>query len=108
MPVHTCMCVIQVPSRNGMNAEDSLRMFSEDLPALGVLGTPHVILSDMPYEVDEEVQLVCKYLKAYRIGGTKGIDRLYKEGMSVHRACAYCVMFLLPIVVYMYMYVVVV
>lgn len=64
-----------------MDAKDSLRMFLDDLPSLGVLGTPHVIDGKMPYVVDEEVQLVCKYLKGYRIGGAKGIDRLYKEGM---------------------------
>ena len=48
-----------------------------------MLGTCHEILSDVPYVVDEEVQLVCKYLKGYHIGGTKGIDRLYKEGVHV-------------------------
>ena len=66
-----------------MNAEGSLHMFLEDLPALGVLGTPHVIHGEVPYVVDEEVQLVCKYLKGYRIGGGKGIDRLYKEGICI-------------------------
>ena len=31
------------------------------------------------YVVDEDVQLVCKYLKAYQVGGKNGIDKLYKE-----------------------------
>ena len=73
---------IQVPSRDEANVEESLELFFEDLPALGMLGTPHLVCHDAPYIVDEEVQLVCKYLKAYRIGGTKGIDRLYKEGTT--------------------------
>ena len=42
----------------------------------------------MPYAVDDEVQLVCKYLNAYKITqagnpNDKGIDRLFKEG-NVH------------------------
>ena len=58
------------------------------MPALGLLGTPHYIDPDTPYTVDEEVQLVCKYLKALQIGGKKGIDRLYKgcEGIEL-RVC---------------------
>lgn len=71
---------MQVPTRNQMNAEESLEDFFEDFPALGMLGTPYQILPDTPYVIDEDVQLVSKYLRAYRIGGTKGIDRLYKEG----------------------------
>ena len=69
-----------MPTRNQRNAEESLEEFLEDYPALGMLGTPHQILPDTPYVVDDEVQLVCKYLKAYSSGGSKGIDRLYKEG----------------------------
>ena len=34
--------------------------------------------------VDKEVQLVCKYLKALRVGGTRGVDRLYQEGKESH------------------------
>ena len=30
-------------------------------------------------ESNPDVQLVCKYLKAYETGGEKGIDRLFKE-----------------------------
>ena len=62
-----------------MTPNESLREFFEDVPALGLLGTPHCIYPQTPFVVDADVQLVCKYLKAYRIGGTKGIDRLYRE-----------------------------
>ena len=58
----------------------SLKEFYEDVPALGLLGTPHKVEPELPYVVDEEVQLVCKYLRAHKIGGTKGINKLYKEG----------------------------
>ena len=69
-----------MPTRNQRNSKESLEEFREDFPALGMLGTPYQILPDIPYVVNEEVQLVCKYLKAYSSGGSKGIDRLYKEG----------------------------
>ena len=69
----------QVPSRDQMTPNESLREFFEDVPALGLLGTPHCIYPQTPFVVDADVQLVCKYLKAYRTGGTKGIDRLYRE-----------------------------
>ena len=44
------------------------------------------VYPQMPYTVDDEVRLVCKYLSAYKntqTGNTmdKGIDRLYREGM---------------------------
>lgn len=64
-----------------MDPDSSLGEFFEDVPALGLIGTTHQIYPQMPYVIDEDAQLVCKYLKAFRIGGTKGIDRLYKEGM---------------------------
>ena len=63
-----------------MTPEMSLKEFFEDIPTLGLLGTPHVVYPGSPYVVDSDVQLVCKYLKAYRVSGTKGIDKLYKEG----------------------------
>jgi hypothetical protein len=69
-----------------MNSEMSLAEFYEDIPALGLLGTPYRIDPDTPYVVDEEVQLVCKYLRAFKIGGTKGINKLYKEGMFLSRS----------------------
>ena len=63
-----------------MTPEEALKHFLQEVPTLGLLGTPHYIHPDTPYTVDKEVQLVCKYLKALKIGGKKGIDRLYREG----------------------------
>ena len=63
-----------------MPPEEALKHFQQEVPALGLLGTPYYIDPDTPYTVDEEVQLVCKYLKALQVGGRKGIDKLYQEG----------------------------
>ena len=71
---------IEVPSLDHTyKPEESLHMFCKKVPTLGLLGSPHVIHPATPYAVDQDVQLVCKYLNAYKIGGTKGIDRLYRE-----------------------------
>ena len=59
---------------------EALKQFRVEVPALGLLGTSHYIHPETPYSIDPEVQLVCKYLSAYKIGGLKGIDRLYREG----------------------------
>ena len=50
--------------------------FKKEVPALGLLGTPHYIHPNTPYCVDGEVQLVCKYLKALQVGD---IDKLYHD-----------------------------
>ena len=65
---------LQFPFRDQMTPDESLREF---FPALGLLCTP-------PYTVSTHSpptwwMLTCKYLKAYRFGVTKGIDRLYCE-----------------------------
>ena len=75
---------VEVPSRiDSKNPRESLDQFVEEVPVLGMLGAPHAIDPDTPYTVDDDVQLVCKYLKAYWVfrdrGGRKGINRLYKE-----------------------------
>ena len=65
---------LQVPSRDQMTPDESLREF---FPALGLLCTPpHTVSTHSP---PTWWMLTCKYLKAYRLGGTKGIDRLYRE-----------------------------
>ena len=74
---------VQVPSHAHIIPEEALKYFQQEIPALGLLGTSHYIHPDTPYCVDEEVQLVCKYLKALQMGGTRGIDRLYQEGSCV-------------------------
>ena len=68
---------VEVPSRDlTMTPEEMLEQFCGDIPTLGLLGSPHKILNEIHFIIDEEVQLVCKYLKAYK---EKRIDRLYKE-----------------------------
>lgn len=64
-----------------MEPSDSLTHFLEDVPALGLVANKEYVEPRRPYVVDDDVQLVCKYLKAYEIGGKNGIDKLYKEGM---------------------------
>ena len=63
-----------------MTPEEMLEQFCGDIPTLGLLGSPHKILNEIPFLIDEEVQLVCKYLKAHK---EKRIDRLYKVGMLI-------------------------
>ena len=73
----------QVPSRNlSSNADVFLKEFRSEIPIFKLLGTPTLVESTAQYSdvSDPDVQLVCKYLKAYDIGGGKGIDKLYKEG----------------------------
>ena len=68
-----------------MSPGQALKLFCSEVPILGLIGTQHMVKSDKPYSVNEDVQLVCKYLKALSIGGTKGIDKLYREGE--YRTC---------------------
>lgn len=76
---------VEVPSRiSSQSPEVSLAQFIEEVPALGMLGVPYAIDHNTPYTVDDDVQLVCKYLKAYWVhlekNGQKGINKLFKEG----------------------------
>ncbi len=48
----------------------------DEIPVFHLLGTPHFISPDTPFTVNDDVQLVCKYLHAYKNGE---IDRLYLE-----------------------------
>ena len=50
--------------------------FKEEIPALGLLGTPKYIDPDCHYTIDKDVQLVCKYLRANDSGV---IDTLYND-----------------------------
>ena len=75
---------VEVPSRiSSQSPTQALAQFKEEVPALGLLGVPHVIHQNTPYTLDDDVQLVCKYLQAYQLylekGGQKGINRLYRE-----------------------------
>ena len=73
---------MQVPSRDkDKSPEDALRHFLDDIPVLDLIGTKHRVSVNEPYVVDDDVQLVCKYLKAYKYveDGCRRIDKLYKE-----------------------------
>ena len=70
---------IEVPSLDHEHKpEESLGLFMECFPTLRLLGSSHLIDPAIPMTVDEDVQLVCKYLRAYKIGGIKGIDKIIK------------------------------
>ena len=80
-----------MPSRNlSSNADVFLEDFVSEIPIFKLLGTPTLVESTAQYSdvSDPDVQLVCKYLNAYDIGGGKGIDKLYKEG-AVPMQCCY-------------------
>ena len=51
-------------------------MFYKEVPILRLLGSSRCISSDTPYKVDDEVQLVCKYLRAYK---EERIDQMFSE-----------------------------
>ena len=73
--VHYCL---QVPSQNAAeNPTENLKQFKTEVPVLGLLGTPVAVEHNSNFDITDDVQLVCKYLKAYE---TKRIDKLYKEG----------------------------
>ena len=59
--------------------EKSLSHFQSEIPILGLLGTPHLIDHQAPLFADDDVQLVCKYLRAYHDRTLLWINRLYVE-----------------------------
>ena len=70
---------VEVPSRDlTLTSEEMLEQFCGDIPMLSLLGSACKVLNEIPFIIDEEVQLVCKYLKAHKEGR---INQLYKEGM---------------------------
>ncbi len=72
---------IQVPSRN--TDEEPIRyleMFQEELVTLGLLGSSKLIKDTREFVIDDDVQLVCKYLRAFKMGT---VDKLYRDGMYV-------------------------
>ena len=69
--------VVQVPSRNTKGDPlENLEQFKTEVPVLGLLGTPVPIEHTSKFTITGDVQLVCKYLKAFE---TEQIDRLYRE-----------------------------
>ena len=76
-------CIQQVPARGlSSNPNVFLEDFLSEIPILRTLSTTEMVECTAQYSVESnpDVQLVCKYLKAYETGGEKGIDRLFKEG----------------------------
>ena len=74
---------IEVPSRpDEENPLNNLKEFQEEIPIFSVMGTPHLISGDLPYHINKDVQLICKYLHAYSVFIDKkstGINRLFQE-----------------------------
>ena len=82
------ICVLQIPSRStGVIPLNDLENFKTEVPVLGLLGTPVHIEHSSKFSISDEVQLVCKYLKAYE---TKRIDMLYRESKWLHHNCCCC------------------
>ena len=53
------------------------------MPKFYIIGSDMLIDSSIPYVVDDDVQLVCKYLRALKLEEKKlekRIDHLYKNG----------------------------
>lgn len=73
---------MQVPVTNSnMEIQDNFKEFQILFPVLTLFGE-QVIVGDEPYDVDEEVQLVCKYLKAFdtvKPNRKRVIDTLYED-----------------------------
>ena len=70
-----------------MNPDDALRQFKDEVPALGLLGNSYFVKPSTPLTITPEVQLVCKYLKAYKEVnrvGEGGINVLYPRGILLH------------------------
>ena len=80
--------MIQVPSVCESNEDISvdfissknLSQFQKSIPTFAFIGEKKLIPSDIQYEVDEDVQLVCKYLQALEMDKERprrGINRLF-------------------------------
>ena len=67
--------------------EGSLKHFQSEIPVLGLLGSPRLIDHNEPLVADANVQLVCKYLRAYHDRTIAGIDRLYIESKELFLCC---------------------
>ena len=63
--------------------QESLTIFWETFPVFNFLGSSHIVLSTEPYRVDDDVKLVCKYLKAYEEGWIDLPFAVTSYGMSI-------------------------
>lgn len=59
--------------------DSTLQHFLEKVPILQIVGTTLLVDATYKYKIDEEAQLVCKYLQALKSGC---IDNLYEEGQE--------------------------
>ncbi|XP_019857334.1 PREDICTED: uncharacterized protein LOC109585637 [Amphimedon queenslandica] len=78
---------IEVPSLHN-DPQSNLNTFKELLPTFNFIGAPKHISSSWPYKVDDDVQLVCKYLKAYKAeqenpGTREGINKLFNDFIQI-------------------------
>ena len=72
------MYALQIPSRSAaVDPLKDLDHFKAEVPVLGLLGAPVPIEHSSKFSITHEVQLVCKYLRAYE---TKRIDKLHRDG----------------------------
>ena len=72
--------------QNSYTVEHNLDLFRRAVPALELLATSYHVGSDVAFTVDRDVQLVCKYLRAYNAtldGSNPGIDKLYSGGEPI-------------------------
>ena len=67
-------------SDEGLHVTENLKLFLAKVPVLDILGKCVQIDSSVLYDVDEYVQLVCKYLKAFDDGT---INRLHLPGKTL-------------------------
>ena len=60
---------IEVPCHSiDQDPQLALEQLCDKIPLFNVIGTPLLISQQIPFSVTPEVQLVCKYLKAYQDG----------------------------------------
>ncbi len=62
-----------------------MKCFRDEIPTFDLIGNTTYIDPHIPFAVNPDVQLVCKYLKEYRVKGSffSGIDKLFlNEHMS--------------------------
>ncbi len=81
--------LFKVPSDGSeVDPQTSRKLFEEEaVPVLGLLADRYHVQPGTPYNIDEDVRLVCKYLEAYESGA---INALHSEGESVY-TCRYMV-----------------
>ena len=71
---------IEVPCQDvDEDSDKSLEQFCDKIPLFNLIGIRHKVSQNNQFTVSDEVQLVCKYLKAYKNGQ---IDRDLKGNVQ--------------------------